>query len=217
MKPCFGQSDAAMNKLAGCNKFENGAGSISNQKVLDGLKTIASLELQAKNEGFETPYEMLSARNGWTVGNKLVKRISPISYENGYEDGFEKGRMSMQPAKNMTEHMTPEPLSKGYYGHEDGCDCAVCESMHFSELAKQQVDAAWNKLLDDYKSATMRVEELEAEVDQVTQTAINFHDAWGKYRDALHIIAHMGISGLSWQHDFEKCVNIAREALAARP
>ena len=34
-----------------------------------------------------------------------------------------------------------------------------------------------------------------------------------KYRAALHIIAHMGISGLSWQHDYEKCVNIAKEAL----
>ena len=34
-----------------------------------------------------------------------------------------------------------------------------------------------------------------------------------KYRSALHIIAHMGVSGLSWQHDFEKCVNIASEAL----
>lgn len=34
-----------------------------------------------------------------------------------------------------------------------------------------------------------------------------------KYRDALHIIAYIGISGLSWQYDFEKCVNIAKEAL----
>jgi flagellar biosynthesis chaperone FliJ len=34
-----------------------------------------------------------------------------------------------------------------------------------------------------------------------------------QYRAALHIIAHMGVSGLSWQHDYEKCVNVAKEAL----
>jgi hypothetical protein len=227
MKPHFGQSDAAMNKLAGCNKFENGAGSISNQKVLDGLQTIASLELQARNEGFETPYEMLTA--------KRIKRISPISYENGYEDGFEKGRMSMQPAKNMTEHMTPEPLPNGYYGHHNGCDCAVCEDIHMSELAKQRVDAEWNKLLDDNAMLVQQVAEITERMGRdvqfwkdETRRAIEagdlsyvksmrsfkvLNDVVDKYRAALHIIAHMGISGLSWQHDYEKCVNIAKEAL----
>lgn len=34
-----------------------------------------------------------------------------------------------------------------------------------------------------------------------------------KYSDALHIIAHMGVSGMSWQYDYEKCVNIAKVAL----
>ena len=32
-------------------------------------------------------------------------------------------------------------------------------------------------------------------------------------RASLHIIAHMGISGLGYQADYEKCVNIAKEAL----
>ena len=132
MKPHFGQSDAAMNKLAGCNSFPN-SDVVHNQKVLDGLKTVESLEVQAKNAGYDTPYEYLAAKNGYLVGNK-PKRISPISYENGFEDGYEKAKK---------EHI---------------------------------------KLAD-------------------------------KYRDALHIITHMGISGMSWQYDYEKCVNIAKEAL----
>lgn len=127
MKPHFGQSDAAMNKLAGCNKFENGTGSISNQKVLDGLKTIASLELQAKNAGFETPFEHLKAKHEEAAGMGL----EPEFFE----------RLKVQPMKNRTENMTPEPLPKGYYGHEDGCDCAVCENMYFHELHLNRVAA----------------------------------------------------------------------------
>lgn len=50
MKPHFGQSDAAMNKLAGCNKFPN-------QNKSDHLQVIADLEAKAKEAGFETPLE----------------------------------------------------------------------------------------------------------------------------------------------------------------
>lgn len=94
MKPHFGQSDAAMNKLAGCNSFPNAG------KTFD----LTELEQKARAEGFETPFQMMAA-------------------------------------KNMTEHMTPEPLTKGYYGHEDGCDCAVCENMYFHELHLNRVAA----------------------------------------------------------------------------
>lgn len=74
-------------------------------------------------------------------------------------------------------------------------------------------DAAYVKAMKRYEAMVIENEELRAAVAQAEQTAINFHEVWGRYRDALHIIAHMGISGLSWQHDYEKCVNIAKEAL----
>ena len=198
MKPHFGQSDAAMNKLAGCNQFPNAG---------EGLEQIAKLEARAKELGFDTPLELLKSQHEEAAGMGIEPNF------------FERNPWAirqMQPAVNMTENMTPidenfDPVKErdaaydlgyrdaqreGYYGHHNGCDCAVCEEMHHAELAKMKVDAAWNKLLDDYKAATLQVE---------------------KYRDALHIIAHMGISGLSWQADYEKCVNIAREALADRP
>lgn len=176
MKPHFGQSDAAMNKLAGCNKFENGAGSISNQKVLDGLQTIASLELQARNEGFETPLEYLKAKHEEAAGMGL---------ESGFFERNPWAIRQMLPAVNMTENMTPQPLPKGYYGHEDGCDCAVCEEMHFTELAKQQVDAAWNKLLDDYKSATMRIEELEAVLEAERKNVVYAQQKWAETEERV--------------------------------
>ena len=92
MKPHFGQSDAAMNKLAGCNSFPNAG---------KGLEMIAELEQKACEAGFETPFQMMAA-------------------------------------KNMTEYMTPEPLPKGYYGHEYGCDCAVCENMMLGEARRER-------------------------------------------------------------------------------
>lgn len=205
MKPHFGQSDAAMNKLAGCNKFENGTGSISNQKVLDGLKTIASLELQAKNAGFETQLEYLKAEHEEAAGMGL----EPMFFERNPHL-----IRKMQPAVNMTdsmtpivedfdpikerdaaydlgykdaqrEHMTPDPLPEGYYGHHNGCDCAVCEDIHMSELAKQQVDAAWNKLLDDYKSATVRINELEAVLEAERKNVAYAQQKWSETEERV--------------------------------
>lgn len=138
MKPHFGQSDAAMNKLAGCNSFPNAG------KTFD----LAELEQKARDEGFETPFQMMAA-------------------------------------KNMTEYMTPEPLPKGYYGHEDGCDCAVCEEMHYSELAKMRVDAEWNKLLDGYKSATMRIEELEAVLEAERKNVVYAQQKWAETEEQV--------------------------------
>ena len=138
MKPHFGQSDAAMNKLAGCNSFPNAG------KTFD----LTELEQMAREAGCETPFEYLSYRD---------KRIQ----------------------QNI------DSAAQGYYGHELGCDCAICEDVAQRERFRKTADAEWNKLMDENK----------------------------RYCDALHIIAHMGVSGLSWQYDFEKCVNIANEAL----
>ena len=104
MKPHFGQPDAAMNKLAGINQFPNAG---------KGLEQIAELEAKAKEAGFETPLEYLRAKHEEAAG------------------------MGLEPeffARNMTNFMTPKPPTKGYFGHEDGCDCAVCENMYFREL-----------------------------------------------------------------------------------
>lgn len=111
MKPHFGQSDAAMNKLAGCNSYPNAG---------KGLEMIAELETKAKEAGFNTPLEYLRAQHESAAGMGLEPEF------------FERLTTKMQPARNMTENMAPLP--KGYFGHEDGCDCAVCENMYFREL-----------------------------------------------------------------------------------
>lgn len=169
MKPHFGQSDAAMNKLAGCNKFPN-------QNKSDNLQVIADLEAKAKEAGFETPLEYLKAKHEEAAGMGL---------ESGFFERNPWAIRQMLPAVNMTENMTPQPLTKGYYGHEDGCDCAVCEEMHFAELAKQQVDAAWNKLLDDYKSATMRIEELEAVLEAERKNVVYAQQKWAETEERV--------------------------------
>lgn len=207
MKPHFGQSDAAMNKLAGCNSFPNGD-VVHNQKVLDGLKTVESLEVQAKNAGYDTPYEYLAAKNGHLVGNK-PKRISPISYENGFEDGYEKAKKGSQLKRSDSkelenENMTPEPLPQGYYGHHNGCDCAVCEDMHNRALQRKIVDAEWNKLLDDNKRLTVLLDAERKNVVYAQQKWAEAEErvekwkAWyesvsgdaAKYRNSLQQIAN---------------------------
>lgn len=35
---------------------------------------------------------------------------------------------------NKLAGIMPEPLTKGHFGHEYGCDCAVCESMDLRVL-----------------------------------------------------------------------------------
>ena len=97
MKPHFGQSDAAMNKLAGCNSFPN------NNKSPD----LTKLNLHKPPLPDCTPYSCVPCKHyevsldhGPCVSCrdhdkfehcvKTPKRISPISYENGFEDGYEK-------------------------------------------------------------------------------------------------------------------------------
>ena len=188
MKPHFGQSDAAMNKLAGCNSFPNAG------KTFD----LTELEQKAREAGCNTPHEYLRQRD-----DRIQQNI--------------------------------DHAAKGYYGHHNGCDCAVCEDMHNRALQRKIVDAEWNKLLDGNAALIKQVEEITERMGRdvqfwkdETRRAVEAGDLsyvkamklYGstvelvdKYRAALHIIAHMGISGLSWQHDYEKCVNIAREAL----
>ena len=163
MKPHFGQSDAAMNKLAGCNILPN------NNKPADLLKlrNIPCSCVPCKHYEVSLDHgPCVSCRDHAKFQEKDFDPVKErdAAYDLGYKD-----------AQKV----------QGYYGHELGCDCAVCEDCAQRESIRKIADAEWNKLMDENK----------------------------KYCDALHIIAHMGISGLSWQHDFEKCVNIASEAL----
>jgi len=50
--------------------------------------------------------------------------------------------------------------SQGYWGHENGCDCAVCEDMTQINLSRTIVDAEWNKLLDENATLTAEIERL---------------------------------------------------------
>ena len=113
MKPHFGQSDAAMNKLSGCNKFPNAG---------KGLEQIAELEAKAKEAGFNSPLEYLRSQHEEAAGMGL----EPMFFE----------RNPHLAAVNMTTNMIPEP--EGYYGHENGCDCAVCENMMLGEARRER-------------------------------------------------------------------------------
>ena len=164
MKPHFGQSDAAMNKLAGCNHFPN---------ARKGLEQIAELEQKARDAGFATPLEYLRSIHEDAAGMPLDNRF--------YKQFFTKP----QSAKNLTDLMTPLPLSKGYFGHEDGCDCAVCDDMAMRDSLRTISDGEFNKLLDHNAELIKENEELKANIQQVEQTAINFHEAWSELKDAL--------------------------------
>ncbi len=212
MKPHFGQSDAAMNKLAGCNVLPN------NNKPADlARRDIPCSCIPCKHYEFsidEVPCKYCRYHAKFEEKDFDPVKERDAAYDLGYKDAQK---------------------AQGYYGHHNGCDCAVCEDMHNTELRRKIVDAEWNKLLDDNSTLVKQVEELTDRMGrdiqfwkEETRRAIEAGDSayvkamklYGstvelseKYRAALHIIAHMGISGLSWQHDYEKCVNIAKEAL----
>jgi hypothetical protein len=208
MKPHFGQSDAAMNKLAGCNSFPN------NNKPADlARRDIPCSCIPCKH--YESSLDEVPCKYCRDHAKFEERGFDPVkerdaAYDLGYKDA-------------QQEHMK----AQGYYGHENGCDCAVCEDMHNRDLQRKIVDAEWNKLLDDNKRLTVLLDaerknvvyaqQKWAEAEERVEKWKAFYDSsvesHVKYYSALKVIAHMGISGLSWQHDYEKCVNIAKEAL----
>lgn len=144
MKPHFGQSDAAMNKLAGHNRFPNAG---------KGMGQIAELEAKAREAGFNTPLEYLRAQHESAAGMGLepefIERLMTKECQHEFTDiatcvhcgcdtdGFiSSKRIEPKGQGGLIAEFTlrREPLTKGYFGHEDGCDCAVCENMHFREL-----------------------------------------------------------------------------------
>lgn len=217
MKPHFGQSDAAMNKLAGCNRLPN----TNKPADLSKLRNVPCSCVPCKHYEVSLDHgPCVSCRDHAKFEEKDFDPVKErdAAYDLGYKDA-------------QQEHMK----AQGYYGHHNGCDCAVCEDMHNRDLQRKIVDAEWNKLLDGNATLIKQVEEITERMGRdvqfwkdETRRAVEAGDLsyvkamklYGstvemvdKYRAALHIIAHMGISGLSWQHDYEKCVNIAKEAL----
>jgi hypothetical protein len=117
MKPHFGQSDAAMNKLAGCNSFPN---------ANKGLEMIAELEQKANDAGYETPLEYLKAQHEEAAGMPLEnaffnglthkrsgKKIDPPF--NTEKSAFRKLLEDNGHPFEDEEYMTPEPLPDDYY------------------------------------------------------------------------------------------------------
>lgn len=110
-----------------------------------------------------------------------------------------------------------EATGGNYPAHAEKIIEALRSSVQFwkdeTRRSVESGDLAYAKAMRLYATMVAENEELKETVKQVEQSAINFHEVWGRYRDALHIIAHTGVSGMSWQYDYEKCVNIAKEAL----
>lgn len=218
MKPHFGQSDAAMNKLAGINQLPN------NNKPPD----LTKLDLHKLPSPDVGDYSCVPCKH-YEVSLDHGPCVSCRDHAKFEEKDFD-------PVKERdAAYDLGFKDAQGYYGHHNGCDCAVCEDMYNRDLQRKIVDAEWHKLLDDNATLIKQVEEIIERMGRdvqfwkdETRRAIDAGDLSyvksmrsfkvlnavnDKYRDALHIIAHMGISGLSWQHDYEKCVNIAKEAL----
>ena len=95
MKPHFGQSDAAMNKLSGCNKFPNAG---------KGLEQIAELEAKAKEAGFETPLEYLKAKH---------EEVAGMGLEPGFFERNPWAIRQMRPAVNMADHPLQAKIEEG--------------------------------------------------------------------------------------------------------
>lgn len=114
----------------------------------------------------------------------------------GLESGFFERNpwaiRQMLPAVNMTENMTPQPLTKGYYGHEGGCDCAVCDDVAFRQSlrGKPYMEPAAMELL------RQKVEKFESALKKIARGTLE--------------PGHVYLQAVRMQ-------DIAREALADRP
>lgn len=103
MKPHFGQSDAAMNKLAGCNSFPNAG------KTFD----LTELEQKARSEGFETPFQVLAVKNRTDnltpVMNKLEKYRDALECIANTPDDYEMEYCREIAIEALYDNYDPSP------------------------------------------------------------------------------------------------------------
>jgi hypothetical protein len=107
-------------------------------------------------------------------------------------------------------------MTKSHYGHESGCDCAVCDDIAFREemqkgfMSIAEVNEHEKLLRDELDEALGKIARLQVDLHQTVVS----HD---KYKDVLEKIAR-GV--LEPGHVYLQAVrmqDIAREALADRP
>lgn len=203
MKPHFGQSDAAMNKLAGCNQLPN------NNKPPDLLRlsgyTKAEHE-EAAGMGLEDafmkqpPCSCVPCKHYESSLDEV-----PCKYCRDHAK-FEEKDFDPVKERDAAYDLGYKDAQKtqGYYGHHNGCDCAVCEDMHNTELRRKIADAEWNKLLDDIKRLTVLLEAEQKNVVYAQQKWAEAEErvekwkAWyesvsgdaAKYRNSLQQIAN---------------------------
>jgi hypothetical protein len=141
------------------------------------------------------------------------------AYDLGYKDAQRDRKLLKESPFNMPRALKERTGGlREIYGHENGCDCAVCDDIHNRELRRKIVDAEWNKLLDDIKRLTVL---LEAEQKNVVYAQQKWAEAeervekwktWyesvssdaAKYRTALDRIARNELP--------EEMKDIAKEA-----
>jgi hypothetical protein len=106
--------------------------------------------------------------------------------------------------------------TKGYYGHENGCDCAVCDDIAMRKSLQTIADAEFNKLLDDNASLLAHCKELE-EINQRLEAewslkAVEQFNRADRYKNALQEIIHAGNSDSNFPQD-SRMYDIAKAAL----
>lgn len=180
-------------------------GQLDPQKRIDQLQNdLHSIQLHANeleeiNKGFASQIKELKDENeqliqtginfheAWSELYDAITKIESVA-----DEDWENGRQIAEIARGT--------LGKHQTQHHK---CKRCNQLETTlEAGRKNVAYAQHK----WAEAEERVEKWKAFYESAVESHV-------KYFSALKVIAQMEISGLSWQHDYEKCANIAREAL----
>ena len=121
--------------------------------------------------------------------DELQNRIAALEIENAELKASAKKWLEYHDAaaEDAKKWRKDAQNAQGYYGHENGCDCAVCDDIAQRESLRNIADGEFNKLLDDNARLIDTVE---------------------RYRIALEIIVNIGSNDPAFRF-----VNVANEAL----
>lgn len=81
-----------------------------------------------------------------------------------------------------------EPSTKGYDGHDDGCDCAVCDDIAF----KKSVQKGFMSIAEVHEHTRMQADELDDALGKIARLQVDLHQTvvdCEKYKSALKKIA----------------------------
>lgn len=186
MKPHFGQSDAAMNKLAGCNRLPN----TNKPADLSKLRNVPCSCVPCKHYGVSLDHgPCVSCRDHAKFEEKDFDPVKErdAAYDLGYKDA-------------QQEHMK----AQDYYGHHNGCDCAVCEDMHNRDLQRKEL----NESVAIYENQCVEAEKTIAQLTNDKNAALSKAEFWRVSHDAACEDAK------NWRRDAQELQGTLNDILA---